>query len=315
MKIKTKIATIITLSITILSTTSIFASSTYVPGQTLMLDGKLIYNDDFLTVDGYNYLPARKIFEAVGFDSSQMIWNNELKAFTIIDTADSTLTVQANSKKYIIDGLEFFADITPVIHDGTLYLPIRYFADIFDFDVSYDATTKTTHFTRGTSTEETLTQLSPIIEKLVNYNDWTLTSHLTPLSINALMNVDGFFNYTLINNGVVYSTSSSVLMSIEEQTKTLKNADLAPLIVSKFPTDQFKVIKPFSKTNPNKAYYTGEIQFVELPQFVFFISYNINTNKFGERVVDYAIMAVDTNQVGYIQDLQQYKLVVDEFLD
>lgn len=315
MKIRKKIATLITLSLAIFSTTNIFASATYVSGQTLMLEGKLIYNDDFLTLDGYNYLPARKMFEAVGFDPSEMIWNNELKTFTVIDSADSTLTVQANSKKYIIDGLEFFADTTPIVYDGTLYLPIRYFADIFDFDVSYNATTKTTNFTSGELSEKTSTQLSPIIEKLINYNDWTLTPHLSPLSINALMNVDEFFNYTLVNNGVIYSKNNSVLMAIEEQTNTLTNANLAPLIVSKFPSDEFKVIKPFAQANPNKAYYAGEIQFVELPQFVFFISYNVNTNKFNEHVVDYAIMAIDTTYVGYVQDLQQYKLAVDEFLD
>lgn len=315
MKIKSKIATLITLSLAIFSTTSIFANPTYLPGQTLILEGKVLYNDNFLTVNGYNYLPARKVFELMGFDSSQMIWNNELKAFTVIDSADSTLTVQANSKKYVIDGLEFFADIAPIIHNNTLYLPIRYFADIFDFNVSYDATTKTTTFTRGESTEQTSTETSPIIRKLVNYGDWTKTAHLTPMSLNALMNVDNFFNYTVVNNGVIYSTSNSVLMLTEEQTTSLTNADLAPLIVSKFPSDEFKIIKPFEKSNPNKSYYTGQIQFVELPQFVFFISYNINMNKFNEQVVDYAIMSVDTNNVGYVQDLQQYKLAVDEFLN
>lgn len=315
MKIKSKIATIITLSLAIFSTTNILADAKYISGQTLMLEGKLLYNDDFLTIDGYNYLPARKMFELIGFDNQKMIWNNELKSFTVVDSANSTLTVQANSKKYIIDGLEFFADISPIIYDNTLYLPIRYFADVFDFDISYNAATKTTTFTRGTTSEETSTQLSKIIQKLITYNGWTLTDHLTPLSLNALMNVDNFFNYTLVNNGVVYSTSNSVLMTVEEQTKALTNAELAPLIVSKFPSNEFKNTVPFKQVNPNKNYYTGQIQFIELPQFTFFISYNINTNKSKEHVVDYAIMAVDTTNVGYVQDLHQYKLVVDEFLD
>lgn len=315
MKIKSKIATIITLSLAMFSTTNILATPKYISGQTLMLEDKLLYNDKFLTIDGYNYLPARKMFELIGFDTQKMIWNNDLKSFTVVDSAESTLTVQANSKKYIIDGLEFFADVTPIIYDNTLYLPIRYFADIFDFDISYDVPTKTTTFTKGKINEETSTELSRIIQKLVTYNDWTLTQHLTPISLNALMNVDDFFNYTLVNNGVVYSKSSSVLISVEEQTTALTNAELAPLIASKFPSDEFKNTAPFKKANPNKNYYTGQIQFTELPQFVFFISYNVNTNSSKEHVVDYAILAVDTKNVGYVQDLQQYKLAVDEFLD
>jgi len=104
------------------------------PTIRVFLDGELLAFDVApIMADGRVMVPMRTIFEALG---AQLEWDEESRAITA--TRDGIIIVAKIGNPNIRVGDEWLAmDVTPMIVDGRTLVPIRFVAEAFGIDVTW----------------------------------------------------------------------------------------------------------------------------------------------------------------------------------
>ncbi len=123
---------------TILTTTSIpvFASSeiaVYVDGA------KVAYSNAPIVQNGSTLVPLRQTFQALG---STVVWDNATQTITATkDEANINLTI--GNKTAYKNNDSFTISVPPQIINGSTYVPLRFVAESFGSEVSFNSATQT----------------------------------------------------------------------------------------------------------------------------------------------------------------------------
>jgi len=103
-------------------------------------------------VSGTTFLPIRAVGEAFGRDVS---WDNASNS-VIIGRRPASLPPQGSVVRIFIDGTQLFARdaagniVTPFVHEGTTFVPLRAIGEAFDKDVHWDSRNSSVIVGRGT---------------------------------------------------------------------------------------------------------------------------------------------------------------------
>lgn len=87
--------------------------------------------------DGRVYLPVRYMGYALGMVGRDITWDPYKKS-AVFSLDSHTVTFTLDSKIFYIDGTGFVMDVEPVMLDGHLNIPARYFAAAFGYNVTWD---------------------------------------------------------------------------------------------------------------------------------------------------------------------------------
>lgn len=88
------------------------------------------------------YVPVRYLAYALGVAEKDVLWDGKTRTVTL--TLDGvTLKLVIGSKTLYVNGRARTMDVAPVIVKGRTYLPARWVAEAFGYEVSWDAGTKT----------------------------------------------------------------------------------------------------------------------------------------------------------------------------
>lgn len=104
-------------------------------------------------INGRTMVPLRGIFEVLG---AEVAWNGEAQYITAVND-DVTVEAQVGVNNMLINGADKAIDAAPMIVGGRALVPVRFVAEAFNCDVSWDANTKTVSLTApgGISAERT----------------------------------------------------------------------------------------------------------------------------------------------------------------
>lgn len=99
------------------------------------VNGQGIYLDVApVIIGGWAYIPMRAVMEAVGLNVK---WNPSAKEATVY--ADNTaVSVTIGSKTAVVNGQEVQTEHEPIMLGERVLIPIKYFGEIFGFDVWWD---------------------------------------------------------------------------------------------------------------------------------------------------------------------------------
>lgn len=90
------------------------------------------------------YVPLRYLAYAVGIDDRGIGWDSSSQTVTL-DAADIELPMvqlQVGSREITVGSYQEFMDVPPLIRNGRTYLPARYVAEAFGFEVGWDSTSQ-----------------------------------------------------------------------------------------------------------------------------------------------------------------------------
>ncbi|MEW6770993.1 MAG: copper amine oxidase N-terminal domain-containing protein, partial [Bacillota bacterium] len=88
------------------------------------------------------YVPVRYLAYALGVADKDILWDAKTRTVTL--TLDGvTLRLAIGSKTLYVNGVAKQMDVAPVIRKGRTYLPARWVAEAFGYEVHWDAGTKT----------------------------------------------------------------------------------------------------------------------------------------------------------------------------
>ena len=97
------------------------------------------------------FLPVRAVVEEMG---GTVDWNDETETVTLKCAADTvSLTIDSTTAYY--NGEETSLDVAPTVRNNRTFLPIRFIAESFHFDVAYDETTRTVTLSKQKTEEPT----------------------------------------------------------------------------------------------------------------------------------------------------------------
>lgn len=92
-----------------------------------------------LLKDDRTLLPVRAVVEEMG---GTVLWNGEAKEVTL-NYGENEIKLVINSKTAFLNGEEREIDVAPVIIESRTYLPIRFIAESFNFEVGWEQATQT----------------------------------------------------------------------------------------------------------------------------------------------------------------------------
>ncbi len=138
-----KIFTLLLLACIILSfNTSVFAKTTVVNTTVNYNNSVIKFDKSVLNIDGSTYFPMRELLNKLGVSDDNIHWDADTKSIAIY--ANNTITLfEINNKKIVENGEPYTSTTSPVIYNGSTYLPIRPVAKACGITVNYDATTRT----------------------------------------------------------------------------------------------------------------------------------------------------------------------------
>lgn len=105
----------------------------------VIIDGSVLSNADVIVSNDVAMFPARKVFEALGYDVE---WNNDTKTVTVSNLP------QYVTFKIGVDGYTFAKTApfrigtAPELVDGVTYVPVALLSEIFKMDVTVDRNEK-----------------------------------------------------------------------------------------------------------------------------------------------------------------------------
>lgn len=142
MKIKLRILIILLILLSVLTNTakaSPLQQVTFFVGQTsYSLDGRLTVMDAVPFVEnGRAFVPVRYLALALGVPESKIVWNPS--SLTVTLTKGNVKTVMTLDSNIIyINGQSRQIDAIPLMRNDRTYLPARYVAEAFGYEVSWD---------------------------------------------------------------------------------------------------------------------------------------------------------------------------------
>lgn len=125
------------LIVTLLFNIPVYAENSKI---SVALDGKTIsFDTEPVIENGTTLVPLRAIFEALG---ATVEWNGDTQ--TVVSTLDdTTVSLTINAKTAYKNGNSFSLLAAPQIIDNRTLVPVRFIAESFGLDVSWEADTKT----------------------------------------------------------------------------------------------------------------------------------------------------------------------------
>lgn len=92
--------------------------------------------------NGRTYVPIRYLALALGVAEKDIVWDAKIRTVTLkLDNV--TLKLAIGNKTLYVNGQAKQMDVAPVIKSGRTYLPARWVAEAFGYEVHWDAGTKT----------------------------------------------------------------------------------------------------------------------------------------------------------------------------
>lgn len=108
---------------------------------------KLTFENDILNISGSTFYPMREVFNKLGVDDSNILWDKDTKTITVY--ANNTITIfEIDSNTVIENGEKTESSAKPFIYDSSTYLPIRPVAKACGYNVRYDEKTKTIYLSK-----------------------------------------------------------------------------------------------------------------------------------------------------------------------
>ncbi len=96
-------------------------------------------NKDFYNVNSRTLAPMRSLFEKLG---ATVTWEGQTKTITA-ETEDKIIIIAINSNEATVNGVPITLSAPPLLINNTTYVPLRFIAESFDYNVDWDGDTKT----------------------------------------------------------------------------------------------------------------------------------------------------------------------------
>lgn len=82
------------------------------------------------------YVPVRYLAYALGVADKDVAWDDKTKTVTL-SMDGTTLELKVGDKTLYVNGKPQVMDVAPLLRDGRVFLPARFVAEAFGFDVSW----------------------------------------------------------------------------------------------------------------------------------------------------------------------------------
>ncbi len=107
-------------------------------GVGLKINGqKIQFENDIIIKDNRTFLPLEEVCKVIGLNDFK--YDDRYKMFTINDDVnDKHLFMAIDIDLYQLNAQIFNLDVPPMLVDGVPYVPIRFVAEAFEFDVAWD---------------------------------------------------------------------------------------------------------------------------------------------------------------------------------
>jgi len=92
----------------------------------------------YLPVKGFLFVPLRDLAVVLGIPQENVKWAPDTKSVTIID-GDNILIVSLGQTVLYVNNRQVQMNAAPLINNGHVYLPFRYFAQALGYEVKWDA--------------------------------------------------------------------------------------------------------------------------------------------------------------------------------
>ncbi|MFU0783811.1 MAG: hypothetical protein ACFWT2_12115 [Thermoanaerobacterium thermosaccharolyticum] len=143
--VKKILAVILTFSLVFSMTSLSFADDSthtaiFVVGQSSYMQDNLSKSMDAATFiqNGRTYVPLRYLGLALGVDENDIQWDSASQT--------ATLSMNGTTLKFTIGKTTYYAnnqansmDVAPIVKNGRVYLPARYVAEAFEYDVNWNS--------------------------------------------------------------------------------------------------------------------------------------------------------------------------------
>ncbi len=165
---------------------------------------KVKVNEQETNINGVIYenrtlIPLRGVYEQLGYDVS---WNADKKVANFSGNGH-TLEISSESGSITVDGNDVYSDVSPMLINDRLYLPLRAVSEGLGLDVKWDGETKTAFInsiSENTEGENMVTKLNKMMPTDENYM-------FSPLSIKMAL--------ALAANGATGNTQKEILSAID----------------------------------------------------------------------------------------------------
>ncbi|KYO68017.1 stalk domain-containing protein [Thermovenabulum gondwanense] len=122
----------------------IFCFSTYTPSYaataSVILDGSLLKFDvNPILKNNRVFVPFRAISEKVG---ATVNWDNRERKVTAFNS-EFTVELKLNSKVALVNNKTFTMDVSPILYQGRVLVPLRFFSEAFGATVNWDEKSRT----------------------------------------------------------------------------------------------------------------------------------------------------------------------------
>ncbi len=108
-------------------------------------DIPIYFEHEFVNKDDRTLLPLRELCESMGI--SDIKYDADYKMI-FINTDEKTLFMAIDMEFYQLNGQILNLDVPPILVEDTTYVPVRFVAEAFDFDVAWDGETRTVILTK-----------------------------------------------------------------------------------------------------------------------------------------------------------------------
>lgn len=95
--------------------------------------------------DGRTFMPLRYVGLSLGVAEQNILWDDVAKTATLMK-GDKVVQVKIGSTALIVNGVTINMDVAPEIKDGRTMMPLRFIAQAFGAELTWDDATKTASF-------------------------------------------------------------------------------------------------------------------------------------------------------------------------
>lgn len=90
------------------------------------------------TKNGRLYVPVRYLAYALGIAKEGIVWDNETKTISL-SMGNKTVKLVVGKNTINVNGIDRIMDVSPIVVAGRTYLPARFVAEAFGFNVHWDS--------------------------------------------------------------------------------------------------------------------------------------------------------------------------------
>lgn len=121
------------------------SASAVVKPPSIVMDGEKLRTESApLNVDGHILVPMRGIFEALG---AELEWEEKAKAVHV-QREHNLMKLTAGSNVAIHNGQAIDLEVPAILHEGRMYIPLRFVSEGLGEEVSWDPDTATAYINR-----------------------------------------------------------------------------------------------------------------------------------------------------------------------